>query len=99
MQVTIKEIAELGLSEQLVECIIKNEKELEKFFFLQDTINNESVLQTSLIIFDYNTQYNDKLITTLIDLSNKDYTLEIVEFVSCISDIYMDFNNLNIYAL
>jgi len=52
-----------------------------------------------LVITDYDTQHNDKLITTLIDLLNKDYTLEIVEFVSCISETHINFDNLNIYAL
>ena len=93
-------IAELDTPQEIILAMINNEEVMQdNDIFLQDSVNNESVTQTDLVITDFSFQNSDTLILTLVDLTNKELTAEIVEVVSTIMEAQDNgFDNLLLYS-
>ena len=92
-------IAELEVSQDIILSIINNKNIFEdNNIFLQDSINNESVIQVELVISDFCLKDSDNLILQMIKISQESFTVEIVEIVSTIIQAIEDgFDNLLIY--
>jgi len=97
-----REIAEYGITEELLDIFLKKEEELEKKFniFQQDQICNEGNIQTTLIINDIKKNDKENIINFLRNENSSINKKEIKEFVEVLFEAREDgFLNINIYGL
>lgn len=95
-----KTIAERQVSSEIIEALLSLEKYLEakSNIFIQDTIDNEVTLQTTLVLTDMEDSNNDELVLKLKEKTDNEFLLEIVDLISaCKSAREHNFDNLTIY--
>ena len=95
-----KTIAEIKVSEEVIKALLESKDYLEQksFIYIQDEINNESTLQITLVVSDWEDSNNDNLIIRLSDKCGSSFLVEIVELVSACCQARDDgFDNFTIY--
>lgn len=97
---TTRIIAEVKTNLLILQALIKNKSLLDNAnMFLQDIINDESVMQADLVITDYSRTSNDVLITDILAITGADIIIDVIEFVETISEASDDgIDNILIYT-
>jgi len=95
-----KTITEIGINEDIVSAIIENQHEIKDYnIVVQDIVDNESVVQADLVITSFEDKMSDALILYLVEITSKEHTVDIIEFVSTLCEASNDkINNLLIYG-
>jgi len=93
-------IAEREVSDAIIKALLSLKEYLEKksYIFIQDEINNESVLQATLVVTDMEDANKEQLILKIKELTGDEFLSEIEELIlACEQARLENFDNLTIY--
>ena len=93
-------IAERQVSGAIIKALLSLKKYLEdkSYIFIQDEINNESVLQITLVITDMEESNKENLILKIKELTGDEFLPEIEELIlACEQAGLENFDNLTIF--
>lgn len=93
-------IAEREVSDAIIKALLSLKEYLEKksYIFIQDEINNESVLQVTLVVTDMEDSNKEQLILKIKELTGDEFLSEIEDLIlACEQARLENFDNLTIY--
>jgi len=93
-------IAERQVSEVIINALLSLKEYLEKksYIFIQDEINNESVLQITLVVTDMEDSNKEQLILKIKKSTGDEFLSEIEDLIlACEQARLENFDNLTIY--
>ena len=96
--------AEAGINTVIIDCLVKNEKEIEKEFnlFIQNVQKDEDneVMSIELVVTDYERSFNDNFIIFLTDCVGSTHIYDIVEAVDTIAEVAEEvgFEEITLYV-